>query len=94
MAVIANSVAAPGQWTPSLLKSGKPRALSMLEAVTATSSSEACPRDSIRGWRPVRARKTHQYKKISRPLISIKPEAPAMVLMKAVALRSARHALD
>jgi hypothetical protein len=44
MAVIANSVAAPGQWTPSLLKSGKPRALSMLEAVTATSSSEACPR--------------------------------------------------
>jgi hypothetical protein len=43
MAVIANAVAAPGQWTPSLLKSGKPRALSMLEAVTATSSSEACP---------------------------------------------------
>jgi hypothetical protein len=31
MAVIADSVAAPGQWTPSLLKSGKPRALSMLE---------------------------------------------------------------
>jgi hypothetical protein len=44
MAVIANFVAAPGQWTPSLLKSGKPRALSMLEAVTATSSSEACRR--------------------------------------------------
>jgi hypothetical protein len=31
MAVIANSVAAHRPWTPSLLKSGKPRALSMLE---------------------------------------------------------------
>jgi hypothetical protein len=34
-------------------------------------------------------KKTRQYKKISRLLISIKPEAPAMVLMKAVASRSA-----
>ncbi|WP_291568839.1 hypothetical protein [Bradyrhizobium sp.] len=32
MAVIANSVAAPGQSTPSLLKSGKPGSKSMLEA--------------------------------------------------------------
>jgi hypothetical protein len=47
------------------------------------------PPDLDPGWRPVRARKTRQYKKISRLLISIKPEAPAMVLMKAAALRSA-----
>ncbi|WP_291568841.1 hypothetical protein [Bradyrhizobium sp.] len=39
-------------------------------------------------------KKTRQYKKISRLLISIKPEAPAMVLMKAVASRRARYALD
>ncbi|OIQ65073.1 hypothetical protein GALL_533730 [mine drainage metagenome] len=32
MAPFANAAAAPGQWTPSLFKSGKPGSLSMLEA--------------------------------------------------------------
>jgi hypothetical protein len=106
MAAIANAVAAPGQWTPSLFKSGKPGSESMLQHFrldgTETEREPSPPR--IRSERGHQRRDCNVFrrsgrrlaqgkrvnpKRLAAALISIKPEAPAVGLMKAGALGNA-----